>query len=68
MAECTVTSSSATEIVCDLGASEPGAVAVTVNVAGYGLSDGDTEFTYTFDPSSASPDTGRFYSAAGNNL
>ena len=57
-AECTITSASATEIVCDLGGSVPGLVDTIVNVDGYGNSDSTVQFTYEFTPGSASPDTG----------
>ncbi|XP_061189118.1 fibrocystin-L-like [Saccostrea echinata] len=56
--DCTVSSSSATQIVCSLGVSAAGAKAVVVDVTGKGVSTNTNQFTYGLAIGSISPSSG----------
>ncbi|XP_050416785.2 fibrocystin-L [Patella vulgata] len=55
---CVVTAASTTSIACTLGDVSSGAYPVVVNVAGFGFSDSNTQFTYEMTFSTISPSTG----------
>lgn len=57
--DCSVTSSSATEIRCTLGVSSAGSKAVVVDVVGKGVSSNSNQFTYSLALGSISPSSGK---------
>lgn len=59
--DCTVTSSTSTQIECTLGASSVGARSVLVDVTGQGVSDTTNQFTYSLALGSISPSSGKAF-------
>ncbi|XP_033758550.1 fibrocystin-L-like [Pecten maximus] len=57
-ADCSVTSQSATEIVCTSGTHPAGAGSVALFRSGYGKAVGDFSFTYALTPSTIEPNSG----------